>query len=152
MPMKWIATGLLIVAAVVYVISEKFDLYYLAAFSEAAMIGALADWFAVVALFRRPLDLPIPHTAIIPRNKERIARGLSEFIQENFLSAAALVQRIAQFRPAHTLCRWLLQPANADTVATYASRFLGYALGAVDDERVQRFLQRSVSAGMRKVD
>ena len=69
MRMKWIATGLLVLAAVVYVISEKLDFYYLAAFSEAAMVGALADWFAVVALFRRPLNLPIPHTAIIPRTR-----------------------------------------------------------------------------------
>jgi uncharacterized membrane-anchored protein YjiN (DUF445 family) len=152
MRINWWATGLLVAAAVGYVISEKYQLYYAAAFTEAAMVGALADWFAVVALFRRPLNLPIPHTAIIPRNKDRIARGLSEFIQHNFLSAPALMQRIAEFRPAHTLCRWLLQPANADTVASYASRFLAYALGAVDDERVQRFLQRSVSAGMRKLD
>jgi len=152
MRMKWFATGLLILAAIGYFISEKYRLYYLSAFTEAAMIGALADWFAVVALFRRPMNLPIPHTAIIPRNKERIARGLSEFIQENFLSSAALVERIAGFRPAHTLCRWLLQPANADTVATYAARFIAYALGAIDDERVQRFLSRTVSAGIGKVD
>ena len=152
MRINWVATGLLLVAAVGYVLSEKYQLYYAAAFTEAAMVGALADWFAVVALFRRPLNLPIPHTAIIPRNKERIARGLSEFIQNNFLSAAALVQRIAEFRPAHTLCRWLLQPGNADTVATYAARFVAYGLGAIDDERVQRFLQRSVSAGIGKLD
>ena len=152
MRMNWFATGLLILAAIGYFISEKYRLYYLSAFTEAAMVGALADWFAVVALFRRPLNLPIPHTAIIPRNKDRIARGLSEFIQHNFLSAGALVQRIAEFRPAHTLCRWLLQPANADTVATYAARFLAYALAAIDDERVQRFLQRSVAAGIGKLD
>jgi uncharacterized membrane-anchored protein YjiN (DUF445 family) len=152
MRMKWFATGLLILAAIGYFISEKYRLFYLSAFTEAAMIGALADWFAVVALFRRPLNLPIPHTAIIPRNKDRIARGLSEFIQHNFLSAGALVQRIAEFRPAHTLCRWLLQPANADTVATYAARFLAYALAAIDDQRVQRFLQRTVAAGIGKLD
>ena len=152
MRMKWIATGLLIVAALVYVISEKFDLYYLAAFSEAAMVGALADWFAVVALFRRPLNLPIPHTAIIPRNKERIARGLSEFIQTNFLTSAALVQRIAEFRPAHTLCQWLLKPANADTVADYATRFVAYALSAVDDERVRRFLHLNVKSLLSNTD
>ena len=152
MRMNWFATGLLILAAIGYFISEKYRLYYLSAFTEAAMVGALADWFAVVALFRRPLNLPIPHTAIIPRNKDRIARGLSEFIQHNFLSAGALVQRISEFRPAHTLCRWLLQPANADTVATYAARFLAYALAAIDDERVQRFLQRAVAAGIGKLD
>ncbi len=152
MRMKWIATGLLVVAAVVYVVSEKLGLYYLAAFSEAAMVGALADWFAVVALFRRPMNLPIPHTAIIPRNKERIARGLSQFIQQNFLSSAAVVQRIAEFRPAHTLCQWLLRPANADTVAAYAARFVAYALGAVDDERVRRFLQQNLVSLLKNLD
>jgi len=152
MRMKWIATGLLVLAAVVYVISEKLDLYYLAAFSEAAMVGALADWFAVVALFRRPLNLPIPHTAIIPRNKERIARGLSEFIQQNFLSSAAVVQRIAEFRPADTLCQWLLRRENVDTVASYAARFVGYALSAVDDDRVRRFLHQNVGELLKNAD
>jgi uncharacterized membrane-anchored protein YjiN (DUF445 family) len=152
MRMKWIATGLLVLAALVYVVSEKLNLYYLAAFSEAAMVGALADWFAVVALFRRPLNLPIPHTAIIPRNKERIARGLSEFIQQNFLTGGALVQRIAEFQPAHTLCRWLLKPDNADTVASYATRFVAYALSVADDERVRRFLQRNLTEMARNMD
>ena len=152
MRMKWIATGLLVLAAIVYVVSEKLDYYYLSAFSEAAMVGALADWFAVVALFRRPLDLPIPHTAIIPRNKGRIARGLSEFIQQNFLSSAAVVQRIAEFRPADSLCRWLLKAENVDTVADYATRFVAYALTAVDDERVRRFLQRNVTGLLRNAD
>jgi uncharacterized membrane-anchored protein YjiN (DUF445 family) len=152
MRMKWIATGLLFLAAVIYVVSEKLDLYYLAAFSEAAMVGALADWFAVVALFRRPLNLPIPHTAIIPRNKERIARGLSEFIQTNFLTSRALVQRIAEFRPAHTLCQWLLRPQNCDTVANYAARFVAYALSAVDDERVRRFLHQNITELLKSAD
>src|SRR5262245_25876847 len=143
MGMKWFATSLLVLAALMYGFSVKLDLYYLAAFSEAAMVGALADWFAVVALFRHPLGVPIPHTAIIPRNKGRIARGLSDFIQQNFLSADAVMQRIAEFRPAHTLCRWLLRPENAETVATYATRFIAYALGAIDDDRVRLFLHRS---------
>jgi uncharacterized membrane-anchored protein YjiN (DUF445 family) len=150
--MKWLATGLLVLAAAAYGVSHRLDLHYVAAFSEAAMIGALADWFAVVALFRRPLGLPIPHTAIVPRNKRRIALGLSEFIQQNFLSAPALVQRIAAFRPAHTLCRWLLKPENADTVAAYAGRFAAYALGAADDERVRRFLHRNAQGLLRKAD
>jgi len=143
---------LLVLAALVYVVSEKLDYYYLAAFSEAAMVGALADWFAVVALFRRPLNLPIPHTAIIPRNKDRIARGLSDFIQQNFLSSAAVVQRIAEFRPAHTLCQWLLKADNVDTVAGYATRFVAYALTAVDDERVRRFLHQNIIGMSKNVD
>jgi uncharacterized membrane-anchored protein YjiN (DUF445 family) len=152
MRMKWIATGLLVLAALVYLISERLNLYYLAAFSEAAMVGALADWFAVVALFRRPLNLPIPHTAIVPRNKDRIARGLSEFIQQNFLTSAALVQRIAEFRPAYTLCQWLLKPDNVDTVAAYSTRFVAYALSVVDDERVRRFLQKNLTDMARNMD
>src|SRR5262245_6516142 len=149
---KWFATGLLVFAAVLYIAAQKLELYYLAAFSEAAMVGALADWFAVVALFRHPLGVPIPHTAIIPRNKGRIARGLSDFIQQNFLSADAVVQRIADFRPAHTLCRWLLRPENAEAVATYATRFIAYALSAIDDERVRRFLHRTVKTTLGRLD
>ena len=157
MRMKWIATGLLLLAALVYIGAAHFEsrfpgLSYVAAFSEAAMIGALADWFAVVALFRRPLNLPIPHTAIIPRNKERIARGLSEFIQQNFLSSAAVVQRIAEFQPAHTLCQWLLKPDNVETVARYATRFVAYALSAVDDERVRRFLHENIRQALKAAD
>ena len=155
--MKWLATGLLLMAAGIYVVSASLEarfpaLHYVAAFSEAAMVGALADWFAVVALFRHPLNLRIPHTAIIPRNKERIARGLSDFIQQNFLSAGAVVQRIAEFRPAHTLCHWLLKSDNADTLATYATRFLAYALTAVDDERVRRFLHRTITERLKESD
>jgi uncharacterized membrane-anchored protein YjiN (DUF445 family) len=150
--MKWLATGLLFLAAGVYGVSEQLGWYYAAATAEAAMIGAIADWFAVVALFRHPLNLKIPHTAIIPRNKERIARGLSDFIQQNFLSAAAVVQRIAEFRPAHTLCQWLLKPANADTVAVYATRFAAYALAAADDGRVRRFLHRNIASLLGSAD
>src|ERR1051325_4951646 len=80
---------------------------------------------AVVALFHHPLNLRfIPHTAILPRNKARIAQGLSEFIQQNFLSSAAVVARIAAFKPADTLCRWLLKPENAHTLAGYGTRLV----------------------------
>jgi uncharacterized membrane-anchored protein YjiN (DUF445 family) len=156
--MKIIATGLLAAAGVVYVLATALEprypwLYYVARASEAAMIGAIADWFAVVALFHYPLNLRfIPHTAILPRNKARIANGLSEFIQHNFLSAAAVVERIAAFGPARSLCRWLLKRENADTLAGYLTRVLAYGLAAVDDARVRAFLQRAVSARLRHTD
>jgi len=124
--MKLLATGLLVLAGAVYVAARAFEpgrpwLHYVAAAAEAAMIGAIADWFAVVALFHHPLNLRfIPHTAILPRNKARIAEGLSQFIQQNFLSSAAVVARVAAFRPAHTLCRWLLKGENAEILASYA--------------------------------
>jgi uncharacterized membrane-anchored protein YjiN (DUF445 family) len=156
--MKWLATGLLLAAALVYVAAEALQprypwLYYVSAAAEAAMVGAIADWFAVVALFHHPLNLRfIPHTAILPRNKARIAEGLSDFIQQNFLSSRAVVERIAQFQPAQTLCRWLLKPENADTVAGYGTRLLAYGLTALDDERVRRFLQQTVTAALRRAD
>ena len=88
--MKVVATGLLVVMAVVFAAARALEprypgLGYVKAFAEAAMVGGLADWFAVTALFRHPLGLPIPHTAIIPRNKDRIGEALANFLRENFL-------------------------------------------------------------------
>jgi len=156
--MKVLATGLLLAAGALYAIAASFEgrypwLFYVAAGAEAAMIGAIADWFAVVALFHHPLNLRfIPHTAILPRNKARIAQGLSQFIQQNFLSSRAVVERIAAFRPAATLCGWLLKPQNAATLADYFARVAAYGLGAVDDARVSGFLLRAVSDELRRAD
>jgi uncharacterized membrane-anchored protein YjiN (DUF445 family) len=156
--MKMLATGLLVLAGVVYVAASALEpgrpwLHYVAAAAEAAMIGAIADWFAVVALFHHPLNLRfIPHTAILPRNKARIAGGLSQFIQTNFLSSSAVVARIAAFRPAQTLCRWLARRENAEALSSYATRLVTYALGAVDDERLRAFLSRTVAAQLRAAD
>jgi uncharacterized membrane-anchored protein YjiN (DUF445 family) len=156
--MKWLATGLLLLASAVYAAATAFEpryawLYYVSAAAEASMIGAIADWFAVVALLHHPLNLRfIPHTAIIPRNKQRIALGLSDFIQQNFLSAGAVVERIAQFRPAQTLCRWLLKPQNAEALATYGTRLMAYGLTLLDDERIRRWLQHSVASAARRAD
>jgi uncharacterized membrane-anchored protein YjiN (DUF445 family) len=156
--MKLIATGLLVFAGAVYVAARALEpgrpwLYYVAAAAEAAMIGAIADWFAVVALFHHPLNLRfIPHTAILPRNKARIAEGLSQFIQQNFLTSAAVVARVAAFRPAHTLCRWLLKRENAETLSGYATRLVAYALEAVEDARVRGFLARIVNDTLARAD
>jgi uncharacterized membrane-anchored protein YjiN (DUF445 family) len=156
--MKALATGLLVLAALVYAGAKALEpahpwLFYVAAAAEAAMIGAIADWFAVVAMFHHPLNLRfIPHTAVIPRNKARIARGIAEFIQQNFLSAEAVLARIAALRPARTLCGWLVKPSNADALAGYAVRVLGFALTLVDEERVRAFLQRAASERLRQAD
>jgi len=156
--MKLLATSLLLFAGAVYFAARALEpgrpwLHYVAAAAEAAMIGAIADWFAVVALFHHPLNLSfIPHTAILPRNKARIAEGLSQFIQQNFLSSAAVVARIAAFRPAETLCRWLVRRENAETLAAYATRLVSYALTAVDDERVRGFLARVVTDALGRAD
>ena len=98
--MKLLATGLLVLAAVVFLIARANEeggpgwVGYVRAFAEAAMVGALADWFAVTALFRYPLGLPIPHTAIIPRRKDQIGRSLGEFVQGNFLTRDVLAERL----------------------------------------------------------
>src|SRR5258708_4890672 len=97
--MKVAATGLLVVMAAVFLAARALDhqypaLSYLKAFAEAAMVGGLADWFAVTALFRHPLGLPIPHTAIIPRNKDRIGEALASFLKENFLIPSVVARRM----------------------------------------------------------
>ena len=156
--MKWLATGLLLVAGVVYVVAEHYRpqypwLYYVAVTAEASMVGAIADWFAVTALFHHPLGLRfIPHTAIIPRNKHRIARGLAQFIQTNFLTTTAVVQRIQQFQPARSLYNWLLRAENAEAVANYVVRLTAYGLKALDDERVGHYLQQTVTRRLKNAD
>jgi len=156
--MKWLATGLLLVAGLVYVAAEYHRpqypwLYYVAVTAEASMVGAIADWFAVTALFHHPLGMRfIPHTAIIPRNKQRIARGLSQFIQTNFLTTMAVVQRIQEFQPARSLYNWLLRPENAEAVANYVVRLTSYGLKALDDERVANYLQQTVTRRLRNAD
>ena len=101
--MKTLATALLVVVTLLFVVARREGWPWLAAFAEAAMIGALADWFAVVALFRHPLGLPIPHTAILPRNKARLADNLARFIRDRFLDTASLVARLrAQRAPDGT--------------------------------------------------
>ena len=156
--MRWWATGLLLLAALTYGAATSLgslhpSMNYVAAFSEAAMVGAMADWFAVVALFRHPLHLKfIPHTAILPRNKQRIAKGLSDFIQNNFLSSGAIVAKIAEFGPAGKLREWLLRRENAEKIATLATRLLAYGLTAFDDERVRRFLHATVTSRLKELD
>ena len=156
--MRLVATGFLLLAVLSYGLSTFFgelhpSMGYIAAFSEAAVVGAIADWFAVVALFRHPLNLKfIPHTAILPANKARIARGLSEFIQQNFLSSEAIVKRIAEIGPANKLREWLLKPQNAAKVAALGTRFLSFGLGAFDDERVRRFVHATVASTLKELD
>jgi uncharacterized membrane-anchored protein YjiN (DUF445 family) len=155
--MKNWAGALLLLMLCVYAVSSRFEeehraLFYVAAFAEAAMVGAIADWFAVVALFHHPFGLRLPHTAVIPRNKGRIAEGVADFIEGNFLSPEAIVGRIAEARPARTLCNWLLKPDNAQALAGYAARLLAYGLTVFEDERIRQFLQRIVAERLQKLD
>ena len=125
---------------------------YVAAFAEAAMVGAIADWFAVVALFRHPLGLPIPHTAIIPANKDRIGANLAGFICNNFLSTPQVLAKLDEFDTGRRLADWLAQPANASKVGGLAVTVARHGLTAFDDDRVRDFLGRAATAGLARID
>ncbi|MET0543498.1 MAG: DUF445 domain-containing protein [Variovorax sp.] len=157
--MKRIALGLLCGAALLYALATVMEARlphpgwgYLAAFAEAAMVGAFADWFAVVALFRHPLGLPIPHTAIIPSNKDRIGAKLAGFICNNFLSTEQVLGKLRQFDAASRLADWLARPASAAKLGGWGVLATRYGLSAFDDVRVRDFLGRIAAAGLNKVD
>jgi uncharacterized membrane-anchored protein YjiN (DUF445 family) len=155
--MRWIALGLLAGAAALYMLATALEARhaawgYVAAFSEAAMVGAIADWFAVVALFRHPLGLPIPHTAIIPSNKDRIGENLAAFICEHFLSTPQVLAKLNEFDAGARTARWLADARHAEQVAQHAGAALRYALGALDDERVRRFFRTTVLAELSRAD
>lgn len=138
--MKTLATALLVVVTLLFVVARREGWPWLAAFAEAAMIGALADWFAVVALFRHPLGLPIPHTAILPRNKARLADNLARFIRDRFLDTASLVARLRAADPASRIGVWLQQPDNARALSDRLGVILVQSLDFMDDRRVRRLL------------
>jgi len=122
------------------------------AFCEAATVGALADWFAVVALFRRPMGLPIPHTAIIARNKPRLAQSLARFVREHFLETEQLVARIRGLDPAARLARWLAQPQHAAQVSGVTRTWARQAMGLLDEDAVRQAIGGFVAQRARKWD
>jgi len=148
---------LLLAATVVFLITiflqRNLAVDCVKAISEAAMVGALADWFAVVALFRR---VPIPgvssHTAIIPKNKDRIADNLAIFVQEKFLNPDSLVALIQKHDPTQKLSDWLNSPANARRLGLHAGHLVDVALKLVDDTRIQGFLQNAIKSLIGKLD
>jgi uncharacterized membrane-anchored protein YjiN (DUF445 family) len=147
--MKLIATALLAGAAVIFVVARLLELRYawvgfIRAFAEAAMVGALADWFAVTALFRHPLGLPIPHTAIIPRRKDSIGESIGRFVEDNFLSEEVLLGRMRALRVVHRAAEALSQPAESDQIAKHATTAVNNALRVVNDADVQALVERSV--------
>ena len=146
--MKLVALALLLAAAVVYVITTVAGpdgwVGYVQAFAEAAMVGALADWFAVTALFRHPLRIPIPHTAIIPKRKDQIGRSLGEFVEGNFLTHEVLSERLAQAGVGRRLGHWLSQPQNAKRASEGLGDALKGTLEVLDDKEVQDGLERIV--------
>ena len=136
--MRIVATSLLVVAAIVYLLTRERDgfLGFVNAGAEASMVGAIADWFAVTALFRHPLGLPIPHTALIPRRKDEIGHSLEEFVGENFLAEDVLRDRIAVVRPARRIGAWLSQEANARTLVDEVSTVAAAGLSRIQEKHI----------------
>jgi len=140
--MKAIAAGLLVVAAIVYVLCRTLAhghgvWGYVQAAAEASMVGGLADWFAVTALFRHPMGLPIPHTAIIPRKKDEIGEGLAGFISEHFLTPSIVGERVAAARVPQRIGEWLAEPAHAAQVAEELSNAVGGMASVLRDDELR---------------
>src|SRR5678816_1204344 len=155
--MKVVATGLLVVMAAVFFIARAFEqqfpwLSYVKAFAEAAMVGGLADWFAVTALFRHPLGLPIPHTAIIPRNKDRIGEALANFINENFLIPSVVARRMRNIDIAGAAGRFLRSPAEGTRIRHGASRLIADIFEGLDDERLGGIVKGAIASRIEKME
>src|SRR6476659_7900030 len=156
--MKAAATGLLVLMAGVFIAARAFQptypwLAFVKAFAEAAMVGGLADWFAVTALFRHPLGLPIPHTAIIPRNKDRIGEALANFLKENFLVPAVVARRMQRLDVAGAAGRFLQTPAGQGTrLRAGASRLIADIFESLDDERLGGLVKGAISSRLRNME
>ncbi|MBO9576284.1 MAG: DUF445 domain-containing protein [Sphingobium sp.] len=150
--MHRVATGLLVVMAAIYLAARHFEpvhpvVGFVRAFAEAAMVGGLADWFAVTALFRHPLGLPIPHTAIIPRNKDRIGATLAQFLRDNFLTPQVVARRMGRLDVAGAAGRLLATPSEGDArIRRGASRLMSDVLEALDDERLGGMAKAAISS------
>src|SRR5437764_11536297 len=156
--MKVVATGLLVAMAAVFAAARALEpsypwLGYVKAFAEAAMVGGRADWFAVTALFRHPLGVPIPHTAIIPRNKDRIGEALASFIRENFLIPSVVARRMQRLDVAGAAGRFLQTPAGEGTkIRAGASRLIADVFESLDDERLGGIVKGAISNRLRKME
>jgi uncharacterized membrane-anchored protein YjiN (DUF445 family) len=154
--MKRWATGMLVAATGVYLVAFSLEsrypwLGYVRATAEAAMVGGLADWFAVTALFRYPLGIPIPHTAIIPARKERVGRSLGGFVQRHFLSREVIASKLQSMHMAEYLATWISQPDNSRMIARQAAAGLAGGARLLRDEDVQELIDHSLAARVRSI-
>jgi uncharacterized membrane-anchored protein YjiN (DUF445 family) len=153
-----VATGLLILMAATYVAARQFGhihpaIGFIRAFAEAAMVGGLADWFAVTALFRHPLGLPIPHTAIIPKNKDRIGDTLALFLRDNFLTPAVVARRMRALDVASAAGKFLTTaPDSGGRFKAGASRLVADMIGSLDQERLGGMVKSALAGRIRDLD
>jgi uncharacterized membrane-anchored protein YjiN (DUF445 family) len=154
---KIIATGLLPIMAVLFGLSARFKTVYpwlawVEAFSEAALVGGLADWFAVVALFRHPAGLPLPHTAIIPHNKDRIGSQLGVFVEQNFLTPQNISEKITELDLAATFMRWFSEGGNSRRAVGATRAYLPLVIDVIDEPDIERVVSRVISEEIDRLD
>ena len=155
--MKVLAASLLVLAAIVYIVCRTVGdgggaWGYLQATAEASMVGGLADWFAVTALFRHPLGLPIPHTAIIPRKKDQIGEGLAGFVQDYFLTSEIVTERVAAARVPQRLGEWLADPDHARRVAAEVSNAVSGLAATLQDNELRDAVAAFADKRLRELD
>jgi uncharacterized membrane-anchored protein YjiN (DUF445 family) len=154
---KFVATASLVLCIAVFLAARALEprfpgMAFVAAFAEAAAIGGLADWYAVVALFRRPLGLPIPHTAIIPANRDRIASNLGSFIERNFLSASAVETKLREVDFAAQVADWLTGRERAAALAAFVARLAPQALAGIEKSSASAVVMRRMRARLDEID
>ena len=144
--MRIVALSLLLLAALVYVLTldRAGGWTYVHAAAEAAMVGAIADWFAVTALFRHPLGLPIPHTAIIPTRKNMLARGLQDFVTDNFLAEDVVRDRVHRAEVSKRVGQWLIDERHGERVVRETTRMLRHGLARIRDEDVAALVREEL--------
>ncbi|SMF68329.1 DUF445 domain-containing protein [Allosphingosinicella indica] len=155
--MRTVATGMLVLMAGIFglasYMAETHPAWgFVKSFAEAAMVGGLADWFAVTALFRHPLGIPIPHTAIIPRNKDRIGGALASFLKDNFLTASVIARRMRTFDVAGAVGRFLAHPPREGRLREGASRLLADVLESLDQERLGGMVKSAVAGRLKAME
>ena len=153
---KFAATALLLFTAALFVLARHYEPLhwawgYVAAFAAAATVGGLADWYAIVALFRRPLGIPIPHTAIVPRNHHRIAENLGEFIETNFLAPEPVEARLREVDFAALIADWLNDRDRSAALAGFAMRLVPQMLAAIDQSGLKGFIGQRIMAELERV-
>ena len=154
--MKRRATLLLVAATVIFIVARALEARFpwlgiLRATAEASMVGGLADWFAVTALFRHPLGIPIPHTAIVPARKDRVGRTLGAFVQRNFLTREVIEHRLRAAQVGKRLAEWIAEPANARMIARSAASAMSSGAQLLRDEDVQEVIDRSLAKRVRSM-
>ena len=154
--MKFVATALLGIATLVYIVASILEKRYLwagfvSATAEAAMVGAIADWFAVTALFRHPFGLKVPHTAIIPHRKDTIAENFGRFVKQNFLSKPVISDKLRSMNISKSMAEWLSQPENSQLIARQVAIGLAGVAQVMNDEDIQAVIERSLQTQIRAI-